>query len=54
MNYSHFRDLSLNAFEMIEALMLWEWTNEKLNLKQAIKIAKDINTLEIIILGYHH
>lgn len=47
MNYSHFRDLSLNAFEMIEALMLWEWTNEKLNLKQAIKITKDINTLEI-------
>ena len=47
MNYSHFRDLSLNAFEMIEALMLWEWTNEKLNLKQAIKITKDIQTLEI-------
>lgn len=47
MNYSHFLYLSLDAFEMIEALMLWEWTNEKLNLKQAIKITKDINLIEI-------
>lgn len=46
MNYSHFRDLSLNAFEMIEALMLWEWTNEKLNLKQAIEITKNIKLIE--------
>lgn len=30
MDYSHFNDLNLNAFEMMDALFDWDWTNEKL------------------------
>ena len=47
MDYSHFNDLNINAFEMMYALFDLDWTNEKLSVREIIDVTKKIKKIEV-------
>ena len=47
MDYSHFNELNINAFEMMDALFDLDWTNEKLSVREIIDVTKQIKKIEV-------
>lgn len=47
MDYSHFNELNINAFEMMDALFDCDWTNEKLSVREIIDVTKKIKKIEV-------